>query len=263
MKTKSLMLLFSSLFSGVGFTAEIIQPGEGYVTRFSGVLHKEQGKTTINTNGTVGSIIDLRYPKKPPEGSHWLDEPQRVPVKASDVGQLFGVAIDNTSGDIYVAATSKFGLHLNDDKSWMDGMWGKNGGAGTIYLLQAKNDYQPVIFANVTLSGRQNTGAALGNLVYDPNHKQIFVSDLETGMIHRFAAPSGQDLGYYDHGVSGRAGFLDKETGKSGSLQSVKFDINSSAKIKNCDTKIEDSTVCWNLATSGRRVWGLGLHALD
>jgi hypothetical protein len=261
MKTKSLMFLFSSLFTGLSVSAQVIQPGEGYVTRFSGVVHKEQGKNVIDPNGTVGSIIDLRYPKRPPDGSHWIDEPQRVPIKASEAGQVFAIAIDNNSGDIYVGATAKFGLHLNDDKSWMEGMWGKNGDAGTVYLLQADNDYQPQIFTHVTLNGRKNTGASLGDVVYDANHKQIFVSDLETGMIHRYAGVSGEELGYFDHGVTGRSRFLDKDTGKHSALASVKFDINSAANIKNCEHKLEDTTSCWNLAKSGRRVWGLGLYS--
>ncbi|HGC5639511.1 TPA: hypothetical protein ACIZAC_001347 [Legionella pneumophila] len=261
---KSLMpLLFGSLFTGIGFAAQMIQPGEGYVTRFSGVVH-EQGKSKIDLNGTVGSIIDLRYPKRPPDGSHWLNEPQRALIKARDAGQVFGIAINNDSGDIYVAATSKFGLHRNEDNSnWMDGMWGNNGGPGTIYLLQAKNDYQPKIFTEITLNGRKNTGASLGNLAYDAQHKQLFVSDLETGMIHRINAQTGEDLGYFDHGVTGRAGFLDKKTGKHSSLESIKFDPNSSANVKNCPNQFDQTTACWNLAKPGRRVWGLGLYPVN
>ncbi len=48
-------------------------------------------------------------------------------------------------------------------------------------------------------------GPALGNLAYDAAHKQLFVSDLYTGMIHRFAVADGSEPGApYDHGVTGR-----------------------------------------------------------
>ena len=42
----------------------------------------------------------------------------------------------------------------------------------------------------------------LGNLAYDSAHKQLFVSDLYTGMIHRFDL-DGKELSRYDHGVTG------------------------------------------------------------
>ena len=61
---------------------------------------------------------------------------------------------------------------------------------GTIYKLDAQSGYQPRPFANVTLNGRPNSGAALGNIAYDRWNRQLFVSDLETGMIHRIRPPT-------------------------------------------------------------------------
>ena len=111
-------------------------------------------------------------------------------MTAGDVGQVFGVALDDaTPPNIYLTATSAFGLHRNADNSdWMAGMWGPGGGPGTVYGSTAANDYQPEIFADITLDGRANTGAALGNIAFDRWHHQLFVSDLETGMIHRLSA---------------------------------------------------------------------------
>ena len=79
----------------------------------------------------------------------------------------------------------------------------------------------PRPFANVTLNGRPNTGAALGNIAYDRWNKQLFVSDLETGMIHRIRPSDGADLGFYDHGVQGRANFLDAESKQQRSLPPI------------------------------------------
>src|SRR4028119_1094897 len=62
-----------------------IQPGEAFVTRFSGLSSAQGGILAIDPAGTVGSIIDLRSPGRPPAGEHWLNEPQRRPVTASEV----------------------------------------------------------------------------------------------------------------------------------------------------------------------------------
>jgi hypothetical protein len=84
-------------------------------------------------------------------------------------------------------------------------MWGAEGGPGTIYKLDAAQGYQPSKFADIALDGRANSGAALGNIAYDRWNKQLFVSDLETGMIHRLSVADGAQLGAYDHGQTGRA----------------------------------------------------------
>jgi len=246
---------------------DLLRPGEAYVTRFSGTTVQPgpngQPIPVINTGGTVGSIIDIRSPKRPPRGEHWYDEPQRNPVTAGEVGQVFGVVLDDaTPPNIYLSATSAFGLHLAPGtQEWMPGLWGQGGGPGTIYRLSRDNGYQPTIFAHITLGGRANTGPALGNMAFDRAHKLLFVSDLETGMIHSIRAGDGADLGFYDHGVIGRAKFFDSENNVSGSLPAIMFDPNSSARIANCAAgPFERSPQCWNFAASGRRVWGVGVR---
>ena len=174
----SLQLVTSAAFAQQG----PLQPGEAVVTRFSGTTSAPGAggveTTVINPGGTSASIIDVRSPGRPPQGDHWINEPQRTPVTASQVGQVFGVAIDNENApNIYLSATSAFGLHrLPDNSQWMPAMWGAGGGPGTIYKLDAQSGYQPRPFANVTLSGRSNTGAALGNIAYDRWNQQLFVS---------------------------------------------------------------------------------------
>src|SRR5262249_26485383 len=162
---------------------------------------------------------------RPPTGTQWINEPQRNPVTAAQVGQVFGVVLDDaTPPNVYVSATSAFGLHLTPgSQQWMDGMWGNGGGPGTIYRLDAATNYQTRPFAQVTLNNRQNTGAALGNMAFDRVNKQIFASDLETGMIHRIRASDGADLGFYDHGAQGRLKFLDVPSGQAKSLAAIPF----------------------------------------
>jgi hypothetical protein len=257
-----MLAVFLILFNVNSMAAKGIEAGEAYVTRFSGWIDKS-GEFSIDVNGIVGSIIDVRYPKVPPKGQHWIDEPQRVPIKAKDAGQVFGIAIDDSKpAIIYVTASSKFGLHRTKNNSdWMPGMWGNGGGPGTIYRLRAENNYQPEVFANITLDGRDNTGAALGNIAYDKIHKQLYVTDLETGMIHCITAKTGEECGRYDHGINGRKRFQDQVTNKVASLPVVLFSPLTKAKIKDCKTRFDTTPSCWNLADPRRRVWGIGVYS--
>ena len=140
---------------------------------------------------------------------------------------MFGVAFDDANPpNIYVTATAAFGLHRTaDNAQWLPGMFGR-GGPGAIYKLDAANGYKPVLFSVITLNGRTNTGAALGNIAYDRWNKQFLVSDLETGMIHRISL-EGRDLGSFDHGTQGRSSFVDAQSGQSQSLQPIAFDPSS------------------------------------
>ena len=70
------------LFTDEGLAQEPLQPGEAFVTRFSGIATVD-GKPAIDINGTVGSVVDLRNPSQAPQGHHWLNEPQRLPVTAA------------------------------------------------------------------------------------------------------------------------------------------------------------------------------------
>jgi hypothetical protein len=253
-------LLLLSLASSPGLAQGAgLQPGEAFATRFSGVMSGRDGRMWIDPRGTVGSILDLRAPRQPAQGQHWINEPQRAPITADQIGQVFGVAFDDAvPPNIYVTATAAFGLHRTPDNSqWMPGMFGA-GGPGAIYRLDAANGYQPRLFATVTLEGRPNSGAALGNITYDRWHKQFLVSDLETGMIHRINL-KGQDLGGYDHGTQGRANFVDAQSGRQQSLAPIAFEAASAAHIADCGAQFDTTPECWNVAASNRRVWGLGV----
>jgi hypothetical protein len=241
-----------------------LRPGEAYVTRFSGTKSTNgadgQPITVIDTSGTVGSIIDIRSPGQPPRGEHWIDEPQRSPVAAGEVGQVFGVALDDaTPPNIYIASTSAFGIHRTaDNQQWMPGMWGP-GGPGAIYRLDAADGYRARPFATITLNGRPNSGPALGNIAFDRWNRQFFVSDLETGMIHRIGL-DGADRGQYDHGVQARPNFLDAQSRQPASLAPIALNPSYHSAIFNCPAQPFDrSPHCWNFAQSGRRVWGLGV----
>jgi hypothetical protein len=254
------------LFALPAAAQEGLLPGQAFVTRFSGtatVDTVEGPRTIIDIGGASGVALDLRSPGFPPDGRHWLNEPHLFSATAADVGQVFGVALDDASPpNIFLTATSAFGLHRSPDNiDWMEGMWGEGGGPGTVYRLAAETGYQPELFAEITLDGRTNTGPALGNIAYDPWRKQLYVSDLETGMIHRLDAATGADLGRYDHGVEGRASFTDAATGTAMSLPPIAFDPASAARIEDCPSgDFARTPSCWNFADFRRRVWGLDVH---
>src|ERR1700738_4776833 len=131
---RSALVAFTLLLSQPSSAQDVLQPGEAYVTRFSGVSQDPVNEEvfTINLDGTVGSIIDIRSPRKPARGEHWIDEPQRLPVTARQIGQVFGVALDDSNPpNVYLTATSAFGLHrTRDNRDWMPGLWGAGGAGG-------------------------------------------------------------------------------------------------------------------------------------
>lgn len=258
----AISLLFSCLLTSNSEAQESWEAGVAYVTRFSGTT-MQGTRPVIDTAGTVGSLVDIRKPGDTARGQHWLNEPQRLPVSAAQVGQVFGVAMDDANPpNIYLSATSAFGLHrATGNAGWMPGMWGPKGGPGTVWKLNAANKYRPELFANVTLKGRRNTGAALGNIAYDRWNKQLYVSDLETGMIHRLGISGANQLGVYDHGAEGRVRFTDATIGTDQSLAKVAFNAKSRAQINGCqDGAFMNTPKCWNLADFRRRVWGLGVR---
>ena len=261
-----LFIITVGLLGGAALAQEeepMLRAGEAYATRFSGIT-SDNGQPVIYSEGVVGSIVDIRNPGVPPQGQHWIDEPQRMPVTAAEVGQVFGIALDDEDPpNIYLTATSAFGLHRSaDDADWMSGMWGPEGGPGTIYKLNKDNGYAPEFFTDITLGDdeRANSGPALGNIAYDKWNKQLYVSDLETGMIHRLSV-DGEDLGYYDHGTEGRTNFYDVETSADLSLAGVEFDPATSARIDDCpEGNFANTPACWNYADFRRRAWGLGVR---
>ena len=254
--------LVAVLFAGDVQAQEGLQPGEAFLTRFSGTTTVD-GVAVIDPDGVVGSVVDLRTPGDAPVGAR-IDAPQRLAVTAGQVGQVFGIAIGGgNSPKVFLAATSAFGLHRTPDNlDWMPGMWGAaGGGPGTIYVLDRANNFEPAILADVVLDGRENTGAGLGNIVYDRVNDQLFVSDLETGMIHRLRARDGFDLGHYDHGVTGRQAFHDVASDEQMSLPPVTFDPASAARISDCPSgDFSRTPSCWNFADFRRRVFGLGVR---
>lgn len=111
--------------------------------------------------------------------------------------------------------------------------------AGTIYKLDAVTG-NPTVFAvlpqqsttaaytafiragttnfNLSTGNRTNTGPGLGNIVYDKDNDQFFVTNFEDGKIYRISAdgtvqPTAYDFGTPDNGAAGMPALQDRVWG--------------------------------------------------
>ena len=252
----------------------IVNLGDAVVTGFSGTITLDATRpsnksatdlTFINSDGPSARVIGLAKPGYVWDG-RLFPAPKTFDVLAKDVGQVFGVALDDaTPPNIYVAATSMFGLNIvsrtrdgsferrkkgGPGAGWMKGQFGLElqGGPGAIYRVDGSTGVA-TLFANVTLDGVPNPGTGLGNLAYDAAHKQLFVSDLYTGMIHRFDL-DGKELGRYDHGVAGLT---------AAKQPPVPFNPANRPNIGNASFDSEQPAT-WGFAPEARRVWGLAVN---
>ena len=227
-------------------------------------------KTVINANGVSLRIYDGATLGQASESKEAT--PEKIDFLARDIGHVFGLAFDTPTPAearppaLYAAATSAFGLHItgpdqdgdgNPDRllkgapgaKFMDGLFGANGGPGTIWKIdQPTGSFS--IFVDVTSNGLKNSGAGLGGLVIDPKTGVLYVSDLDTGLIHRFNTVGGPgDFKPFDHGVVARA-----KAGRTALKDDGKrLDITAPG----FDTADPDT---WGMTQRERRAGALALH---
>lgn len=253
----------------------IIKPGDAAVTGFSGVTYPPRVRrsenpleqTFIDLNGATLRIVDLQNMGAAAYGQ-LVAAPKPFIANAAQLGQVFGVALDNqVPPNIYVAASSAYGLPVVTTGSdgllvhvrtggpgaeFMPGLWGPTalgGGPGSIWKIDATTAAVS-LFANVVPGNRANSGAALGGLAYDPDSDTLFAADRESGLVHRFNM-SGQEIGRFDHGLAGR---------QAAGLAPVAFDPSRWLNVASpaFDSANPDT---WNYAAPERRVFGLGIRA--
>ena len=249
----------------------VYKPGDAAVTGFSGAVRPFEiapgqdpdVRSFIDPEGPSLRIVDLRRMGGPPE-AQLVGAPKPFTVSAKWIGQVFGVALDdNSPANIYVAATSAYGLAIvapgpdgrpqhvrlgGGGTTFMPAQWGPGGGPGSIWKVNGRTG-DVTLFANVATGGKANSGAALGGLAYDPDTKSLFVADRESGLVHRFGL-NGADLGAYDHGVAGNAAVglapAPARVARGADVTSPQFD----------STRPET----WGYAAPERRVFGLATH---
>ena len=177
--------------------AAVLQSGDAIVTGFSGAPLPAQvapgtdpgDQTFIDPNGPSARIFNLQAPGAPPQ-AQVMPAPNPFTVTAAQVGQVFGVALDNaTPPNIYVAATSAYGLPIvvpgqggapmrmhqgapgatfmadcsdrrhGGSVQTCGGIWigGAGRGPGSIWRIDGVTGAVS-LFANVTLNGAANSG---------------------------------------------------------------------------------------------------------
>jgi len=206
-----------------------LMPGDAVVTGFSGIKPADVplgpganplDEFFIDLDGPSAQIMSLAVPGAPPEGQ-LVYAPTKLQVKARDVGQVFATALDDRGAeptpDIYLGATSAYGLHIvlpdsdgdgapervkngHPNAEWMPGMFAADAGGspGAIWRVDGETG-EPSLFATLP----DNSGPGVGDIVFDSGNDQFFASDLDNGLIYRISA-DGMVIDSFDHGLDGR-----------------------------------------------------------
>ena len=257
-----------------------VEAGDSAVSGFSGTVLSSPSlapgadpldKTVIDVDGASLRVYDLSTLGGAPAGQ-MVNPPVTFSVPAKDIGQVFSLVFDDgTQTDppnLYAGATSAYGIQIvstqrdedgspvrvrngGPDVRFMDGQFGSLPGAGpgTIYKVDGKTGATTVL-ANLGSAGVANSGPGVGGLAFDQQSRMLYASDLDTGLIHRFALDqNAADLGQFDHGVSGRPARQLAPVQDDGKL----MDITQS-------TFKPDSISTYGFTQAERRVRGLAVH---
>jgi peptidoglycan hydrolase-like protein with peptidoglycan-binding domain len=237
---------------------------------------------TIETNGAALRILDVSGVAGP-NADPATDSTEVAAYNARAIGQVFGITFDDAldpvtrspAPNIYTTATSAYGLNIvlppetetgsprrtiggDPAATWMAGQWGEGdaadgkpvaGGPGSVWRIDGVTG-KVSLFATISTNGRTTGAPSLGNIAYDSTSHQFFVSDLESGLIHRLSL-TGQDLGTFDHGVTAR---------QAAQLPDVADDPAGRADIKSAQFRADDPNT-WGYAAPSRRVWGVNVSA--
>ena len=276
-------LVLVSLLYSASANAQIapIGPSDTAVSGFSGTVLASPSlaggvdpidKTVIDLDGVALRVFDLSSLGGTPSGQT-AQPPVKLEVKAKDIGQVFGLAFDdgksNASGVpyLYAAATSAYGLQIvagapdsegapvrlksgAADARFMDGQFSglPGGGPGSIWKIDGSTG-AAALFASTAANGVANSGPGLGGLAFDPQSRSIYAADLDTGLIHRFAADTGARFEPFDHGLTGRP---------ARGLPAV-ADDGKRMEIADPAFKPDDISM-WGLTQPERRVYGLAVR---
>jgi hypothetical protein len=210
-----LVILCSSAFAAPAtFPMKL---GEAAATCFSGFKQPIAGSfPPIDDKAFVTGIVDVSDPKGAgvAPGTNWMapmfhnevafqtgvPDPKQE-WTAGNLGQVFGLALDDASPpNLYVTATTSYGLYKDANNAYRTGMFGPNGPGGVYRLDGATGKIVP--FASLP-----NSGPGLGDVAYDRVNRQLFVTNFDDGLIYRLAgigntngAP-GTVLSTFDFGV--------------------------------------------------------------
>ncbi len=264
-----LAILATALFaSSIGLAeaqqGAVLSPGDAVMTGFPGAAAQQAPGGAdpfdyymLNPQGPAARVVDLT--SLGPQGQ-LSSAPKTFTVPASQVGTVFGIAIDDAAKpNFYLAPTSVYGLEIGVTDSsgqlkrvhagtpgaqFVQGQFGAGGGPGTIWRVDGSTGAVSQ-FATINTAGV----AALGGLAFDPRTRQIFAADRTTGVIYRISL-TGSVNGTYDHGVEGRP---------NAGLTPAPLTPTAPANISSPAFSTEN-TATWGFATPARRVFALAVH---
>ncbi len=223
----------SSLITIMDCDASERNCGEAAITCFPGFISNNASQP-INPTSPVFGIVDVRDRSAASTGTMWAAESGNNiyhPTGAWTYGQLglvFGLAIDGLD-NVYTTATTVYGCE--DGANFHP--FGPAGAAG-IYRI-ATNDAVSNFITTTTgafvpnSTQLPNTGSGLGNICYDPDHNQLFVTNFHDGMIYRVSLTTGMVVDRFD---------------PFGSLNNASNDNPAFVEL-------------------GQRTWGIGYNKLD
>ena len=238
----------------------VLLPGDAVVTGFSGIAQISPSTPTIgiDLNGPSAQIMSLAAMPGAPSGEAITQVAKRI-ITAKEVGQVFAIALDDAKNgqapNIFLGATSLFGLHIVEGAGGerlefgepgaklMDGQFGPGGTAGSIWKIDGVSGE---ISEFARLPG--NSGAGVGDVVFDAVSRQFFATDLDNGKIYRISE-DGAIIDTFDHGLDGRVNAGLAAISDDGSS----LDINDAT----FDTIAPET---WGYTQSQRRVWGMTTH---
>ncbi|MEJ2123670.1 MAG: hypothetical protein P8Y47_02390, partial [Alphaproteobacteria bacterium] len=267
-------VFLSAMFSKAWAQESILNRGDAVVTGFSGIKPSEApllkganplDEFFIDLDGPSAQILSLAAPGGAPEGQ-LISAPPIRQFKARDIGQVFATTLDDGLGEdvpnIYLGQTAAYGLYIvtpdadgdgvperakkgSYEAQWMAGQLGEatGGGTGAIYKVDGQTGAVS-LFATLP----DNSGAGVGDIVFDKESRQFFASDLDKGLIYRLSK-TGEVIDSFDHGVMGRPAKGLGAVVDDGS----QIDITSIG----FDTETPDT---WGFTQKERRVYGLAMQ---
>lgn len=145
----------------------------------------------------VGVIYDTQNNSQAPQGDDWgttTSGPQVTATyptnwNANDIGQIFGITIDNNE-NVYLASSDiYFSVGRGDVPS-------TSTNTATIYQCNPGSGFTAVPF--ITLPSTNDALNDIGNIAYDKVNDQIFATNLEDGKIYRISISTATILETYD-----------------------------------------------------------------
>lgn len=173
--------------------------GEAVITCFPGFIDPDDSDSGIKVESAVVGIVDIRNREGISPGTYLEDRSGDNIYHPSswnyqNLGLVFGLAIDQ-SQNIYAASTTLFGCNINGQSAFGPSSRSriyKIDAFDNISVLIEQGDYAP---GGTTIP---SDGAGFGNICYDPDHHQLFATNLHDGYIYRIDLMTGTVVDRFD-----------------------------------------------------------------